>query len=192
MQRILVINGHPNEASFNFQIAQAYRKGVQENGDYVELINISQLKFSSNLRYGYQRRSELEPDLLDAFQKIKWAEHIVWVYPQWWGFMPAKLKGFIDRLFLPGLTFEMKDGSAKWEKLLRGKTAHIIHTLDYPIAYYRWVLGAPGIKVMKKQILGFVGIKTTAITYLGPIKNSNLRLRKRWIDKVHHLGRLKK
>lgn len=44
---------------------------------------------------------ELEEDLVKAQELIRWADHLVFVYPIWWGTMPAVLKGFFDRVFLP-------------------------------------------------------------------------------------------
>ena len=99
MKKILVINGHPNPESLNHALASAYVNGAQFSGAQVEYIVISELDFNPNLRYGYQQRTELEPDLLSAWEKIQWADHLVWVHPVWWGGIPAIMKGFIDRLF---------------------------------------------------------------------------------------------
>nr|WP_287423106.1 NAD(P)H-dependent oxidoreductase [Candidatus Brachybacter algidus] len=98
-KKILIINGHPNKESLNFGFAEAYKKGALESGAEVKEITIAQLKFNPNLEFGYQKRTELEPDLLESWEKIKWADHLVWVHPVWWGGLPAIMKGFIDRLF---------------------------------------------------------------------------------------------
>lgn len=83
MKKILIINGHPNKDSFNFALAKAYKQGALKNGATITQINISELQFNPNLQYGYQRRMELEPDLLDCLDKIREAEHLVWVHPVW-------------------------------------------------------------------------------------------------------------
>jgi NAD(P)H dehydrogenase (quinone) len=88
MKKILIINGHPNKDSFNSGLSEAYKKGVEKSGNEIKEIFIGELEFNPNLQFGYQKRTELEPDLKKAWEKIKWAEHIVWIYPQWWGFMP--------------------------------------------------------------------------------------------------------
>jgi putative NADPH-quinone reductase len=62
---------------------------------------------------------------------------LVWIHPVWWGGLPAITKGFIDRLFLPGMAYKYRDNSILWDKLLKGKTARIITTLDQPGWYYR-------------------------------------------------------
>jgi NAD(P)H dehydrogenase (quinone) len=107
-KKIVVINGHPNRGSLNFKLADAYKKGAESSGAEIKEIVITDLAFNPNLRFGYQKRTELEQDLLDAWKKIIWAEHLVWVHPVWWGGLPALTKGFIDRLFLPGFSFRYR------------------------------------------------------------------------------------
>jgi len=68
-KKILIINGHPDQESFNFGLAEAYKKGAQKSSAKVEEINIRDLDFNPNLQYGYRKRTELEPDLIDAQQK---------------------------------------------------------------------------------------------------------------------------
>lgn len=111
MKKILIINGHPDKKSFCYAIHNSYKKGVLNSNAILKEINISDLKFNLNLEFGYRKRTSLEADLLDAQEKIKWANHIVWIYPVWWGSYPAILKGFIDRVFLPGFAFQKRDNS---------------------------------------------------------------------------------
>ncbi len=66
MQKILIINGHPNPDSFNYGIAAAYKQGALTAGAEVKEIVVADLNFSPNLKFGYQKRTDLEPDLLDA------------------------------------------------------------------------------------------------------------------------------
>jgi len=150
---------------------------------------VRELNFNPNLAFGYQKRTELEPDLLEAWEKIKWADHLVWVHPVWWGGLPAITKGFIDRVFLPGFAFQYRDNSVWWDKLLKGKTAHIITTLDTPSWYYRFVYGRPSVNQLKKTVLGFCGIKPVKVTYIQPIRNSTIEFRNKWLGKVEMLGK---
>ena len=189
MKKIVIINGHPNSESFNFAIADAYKKGALSSGSEVQEIIIARLQFNPNLQQGYQKRTELEPDLLEAWEKIKWADHLVWIHPVWWGGLPAITKGFIDRLFLPGFAFQYRENSVWWDKLLKGKTAHIITTLDQPGWYYWLSFGRPSVNQLKKSTLGFCGVKPVHVTYLGPIKNSTDDIRKKWLIKIEELGK---
>lgn len=188
MKKILIINGHPNSASFNFAIADSYQKGAITSDAQVETITIAELQFNPNLEFGYQKRTELEPDLLEAWQKIQNADHLVWIHPVWWGGLPAITKGFIDRLFLPGMAFQYRENSVWWDKLLKGKTAHIITTLDQPGWYYRLFFGRPSVNQLKKSTLEFCGVKPVKVTYIGIIKTSNNSQRDKWLQKVYDLG----
>ncbi|MGV0830085.1 NAD(P)H-dependent oxidoreductase [Empedobacter brevis] len=191
-KKILIINGHPNKNAFNNGIAIAYKTGAENTGAEVKEIVIGDLQFNPNLQFGYQKRTELEPDLIEAWEKIKWAEHLVWVHPVWWGGLPAVTKGFIDRLFLPGFAFQYKENSVWWDKLLKGKTARIITTLDQPSWYYWLVYGRPSVNQLKKSTLEFCGIKPVKVSYIGVVKIATPEIRNKWIEKVVALGRKQK
>ncbi|WP_125723698.1 NAD(P)H-dependent oxidoreductase [Flavobacterium ustbae] len=188
MKKILIINGHPNLESFNFGIAEAYKNGAIASGAQIETITIADLNFSPNLKFGYQKRTDLEPDLLESWEKIKRADHLVWIHPVWWGGLPAITKGFIDRLFLPGMAFQYRENSVWWDKFLKGKTAHIITTLDQPSWYYRLVYGRPSVNQLKKSTLEFCGVKPVKVSCIGIIKSSNEEQRKKWLAKVYNFG----
>lgn len=188
MKKITIINGHPNKESLCFGIVEAYNKGAQSTGAEVREITLAEMSFNANLQYGYQKRIELEPDLLKAIEDIKWADHLVWVHPVWWGGVPALLKGFIDRTFLPGIMYQYRENSMLWDKLLKGKTAHIITTLDQPGWYYRLMYGRPSVNQLKKSTLQFCGVSPVKVTYMGIIRNSTDVQRAKWITKAEHLG----
>jgi putative NADPH-quinone reductase len=171
-QKILVINGHPTEGSLNHSLSVAYIDGANKSGAEVKLINVADLRFDLNLAGGYNYRIDLEPDLIRAWEEILWADHLVWVHPVWWGSMPAILKGFIDRLFLPGKAFKYRENSVWWDKLLTGKSAHIITTLHQPGWYYRLVYARPSINALRSSTLEFCGISPVKVTTLYVPKNS--------------------
>ncbi len=187
-KKILIINGHPDRESFNFGLAEAYRMGAVRSGAEVKVIAVSEINFNPNLQYGYRQRTDLEPDLHEAQEKIKWAEHLVWIYPVWWGSIPALLKGFIDRVFLPGFAFKKRENSVWWDKLLKNKSARIISTLDQPAWYYWLVYRQPSHHAMKKLTLEFCGIKPVRITTIGPLRLSKETFRNSWLKKIERLG----
>ncbi len=190
MKKILIINGHPDKESFCFALAESYKKGADLTGAECKLINLVDLDFNPILTFGYRKVSELEPDLLQAQRGILDADHLVFVYPNWWGTYPALLKGFIDRVFLPNFAFKYRDNSPLWDGLLKGKSARLIVTMDTPKWYYWLIFRRPGHNSMKKGILGFCGIKPVRITSFAPIKSSNHKERKQWIESVENLGKM--
>ncbi len=187
-KKIVIINGHPDKESYNYALAKAYKNGAIKSGAEVREIVIGELNFSLNLKYGYRKRTELEPDLLKSQETLKWAEHIVWVYPVWWGSVPAIMKGFLDRVLLPGFAFKKREGSVWWDKYFTGKTSRLICTMDQPTWFYRLINRAPSHHAMKKLTMNFIGVKSVKITAIGPLRLSKEQFRNKWLSKVTKLG----
>ncbi|MFM9910774.1 MAG: NAD(P)H-dependent oxidoreductase [Chitinophagaceae bacterium] len=189
MKKILIINGHPDKESFCFALADSYKKGADAAGGDCKLINLADLKFNPILTYGYRKISELEPDLIEAQKDILAADHLVFVYPNWWSTYPALLKGFIDRTFLPNFAFKYHTKGPFWDKLLKGKTARLIVTMDTPAWYYWLINKNAGHNSMKIGILKFCGVNPVKITAFATIKSSDDKERKQWLDEVEALGK---
>jgi len=189
MKHILLINGHPDKESFNHALAASYKKGALETDATIEEITITDLNFNPNLKFGYRKRTELEPDLQEALAKIKKADHIVWFFPVWWAGYPAIMKGFIDRTFLPGITFQPIKGKPFPEKLLKGKTSRLIITSDTPDWYDYLFMKRPAIRQFKKGTLEFCGITPVKTTFLSVIKSSTPEQRNKWLEKTYTLGK---
>jgi NAD(P)H dehydrogenase (quinone) len=187
-KRILVILGHPSAASLCGAIADSYIAGAKAAGQDVRLVRLGNLKFDPILHNGYNTIQPLEPDLVAAQESIVWAEHLVFIYPIWWGSIPAILKGFFDRLFLPGFAFKFRKDALMVDGLLAKRTAHLIATMDTPPWYYRWVYRMPGHNQMKRTILEFCGIKPVAVTSFGPVKDSTAQTRNKWLSRAYDFG----
>jgi NAD(P)H dehydrogenase (quinone) len=186
---IAIINGHPYAKSYCSALAEAYKNGAIASGSNVRSIDVGALTFEPNLKYGYHQRIELEEDLINAQETIRWADHLVFVYPVWWGTVPALLKGFIDRVFLPGFAFQSRPNSLLWDKLLKGKSARLIVTMDTPSWYSRWVYKNAIHHVVKHGTLKFSGVNPVKVTEICPIKTSTDKQREKWLADVEALGR---
>ncbi|MFD0673565.1 NAD(P)H-dependent oxidoreductase [Cohnella sp. GCM10027633] len=186
--RIAIIIGHPYPYSYCNALAQAYAAGARRGGAEVRILDLSRMSFDPNLKHGYTKRSELEPDLVAAQETITWAEHLVIVYPNWWGSMPAVLKGFLDRTLLPGFAFKTRPNSLLVDKLLKGRSARVIVTMDSPIWYYRLAMGNAGHRLMKKAVLNFCGIAPVKVTGIGPVKTAKRERLEQELRKIEALG----
>ncbi len=189
MKKIIVINGHPDKESFCFALAESYKKGAETSGVSCKLIHLIDLDFNPILKYGYRKISVLEPDLLQVQLDILNADHLVFVYPNWWATFPALLKGFIDRVFVPGFAFKYHEKGPFWDKLLKGKTARLIVTMDTPKWYYWLINKNAGHNAMKIGVLNFCGIKAVKIISFAPIKSSDNKKREQWLNRVEALGK---
>jgi len=187
VMKVLVILGHPRNPSLCSALANAYENGALAAGLEVEKIDLGAIDFDLDVHPVSPRDQPLEPDLEHALELIKWADHVTFIYPAWWGVGPARLKGFLDRILLPGFAFRERD-DGHFEGLLNGKTAHLITTLDMPPWVYRFIYRAPGHNAMKRSALGFCGITTTRILALGPVKDSEPVQRAQWLEQARGLG----
>ncbi|MFL5345782.1 MAG: NAD(P)H-dependent oxidoreductase [Hyalangium sp.] len=187
-KRILTVLGHPNLESYCAALHEAFASGAESAGANVQRLRLSELSFDPILKKSKALQQPLEADLLKAQEQIRWAEHLVFVYPVWWGNCPALMQGFFDRALVQGFGFRYTDEQLFWDKLLTGRTAEVIATLNAPVWYYRWVLRDSGIRSLTGPTLAFCGIKTTRITRIGPIKHFKDTRRRRWLEKARQLG----
>jgi len=170
--RVLVLDGHPDGASLCAGLAKAAAEAAQARGAEVRLIQLSAMNFDPNLAHGYKQRMEHEPDLAAFLEAVRWCDTFILVHPMWWGAAPAKLKGLIDRVFLPGIAFAYEGDGHFPKKLLEGRTARVLITADTP-PWYLWLgyrNGWPN--VLRRQILDFVGLKVTQLKVVGTIRDA--------------------
>lgn len=186
-KKVLIINGHPDKETFNGKMVQAYQTGAAQAQATVEVIHVTDLSFDPILWKGYKQIQELEPDLKKTWKLIQWADHLVFVYPTWWGSMPALLKGFIDRVFLPGQAFSIQPNGLPLGHL-KGKTARLLVSMDGPRWYYHLIAGSPGHKMMKRTILEFCGIKPVKLFEVNQLRTMSKNKRQHQLKLVEQLG----
>ena len=188
MKKILIINGHPEIKSLCTEIAMAYQKGAEYAGAECKLVHICELKFNPLLQLHQSPFIKTEQDILDVQKAIKNADHLVLVYPNWWGTYPALLKGFIDRVFTQGFAYNFRKKSLLHDKLLKGKSARVIVTMNSTKFNFYFRYGQPGHISMKRNILGFCGFRPVRITTIGPVKTAQEYKIKGWLRDIEHLG----
>lgn len=186
-KRVLVIAAHC-EGSFGLALTEAYVDAAKRQGHEVRLLRLDQLTFDPILHRGYQVIQPLEPDLEGAQADLTWAQHVTIAYPIWWGSVPALLKGFLDRVLLPGYAFKYEEGKRYPTALLKGRTAQLLVTMDTPPWYYKFMYRAPGIYQMKITTLEFCGISPVRTTMIGVVREFGQAQRDGWFAKVRKLA----
>lgn len=184
---VLIINGHPRRGSLSDAFEEAYAEGASEVAEVRQLV-LANLDFNPHVETPSPRNQPLEEDLDRARSFIEWADHLVFVYPTWWGTMPALLKGFLDRVLMPGFAFREVKGGTGFEGLLTDTSAHLITTMDTPGWVYRWLYGSPGHNAMRKATLGFCGIWPVRVSAFGPVRYSTADERQDWLETAHREG----
>ena len=171
--KILIILGHPSKTSLNGALADSYQEEAEAKGHEVRRINLGDLDFDPILHDGYNTIQELEPDLVAAQESMVWAEHIVLFSPMWWGAPSALLKGFIDRTILPGFGYKYHKNDPFWDKLLTGRSGHIIHTTDSPWIWAKFVIKNSDVHMLKREFLQFCGINPVKVTSINNLRGSS-------------------
>lgn len=188
---ILIIDGHPSRKSFTAAIAESYAKGARDAGAKVEILHLSELEFDPILHEGYREIMPLEPDLVRAQNLILEAKHLVFCYPHWWGSMPALLKGFIDRVFLPGFAFKYYTKGPFWDRLLAGRSGEIWLMSDSPRIYFLLKYWNSPVKWLKSATLDFSGIKPVKVHVVDRTRFLSEPERRRHLEKARKAGAAK-
>jgi putative NADPH-quinone reductase len=166
MTQALVLLGHAEKTSFNAALANAYADAFRGAGGSVKLVTLSDLVFDPILRGGHSGEQALEPDLLALRDAFEAARHVAWFFPTYWVSPPAVVRGLVDRLFLPGWAFRYDEGKAFPTRLLRGRSARVVATMDspafwYTLANHRAIHGAFVTGTL--SFVGFGPIRTTPL-----------------------------
>jgi len=184
---IAVVVGHPAKSSFCRALAAAYCEGAKDAGYAPVLMALSDMTFDPILHEGYRVDQPLEPDLVEAQKTIKAASHLVLIYPLWAGGMPALLKGFFERTFLPGFAYSESSGNMAGG-LLKGRSVRLVITMGMPAIVYRTYFGAHSLKALKRGLLGLCGLGPIRTTLLGGVEAAGQAGRDKWLERMRRLG----
>ncbi len=115
--RVLVLYAHPCPESFNAAVHEVVVGTLTKSGWEVDDCDLNAEGFSPVLteieRRGYHEEpANIEP-VKDYVARVKAADALVMVFPVWNFGYPAILKGFLDRVFLPGISFKLVDGKVR-------------------------------------------------------------------------------
>lgn len=189
MARITVIVGQPKQTSFCAALGEAYRRGAEAAGHECRLFVLGHMRFDPILHEGFDAKQALEPDLAEAQAAMLWAEHLVVIFPLWFGSLPALLKGFIERVFEVGVFIAKNPAATGYSPLMKGRSAHIVMTMGMPSLVYRFIFGAHALKMLKRNILGFVGYGPVRTTLYGRVEAAGGAQRAGWLHEIEALGK---
>jgi NAD(P)H dehydrogenase (quinone) len=190
---ILIILGHPDPASFNHAIAEAACDALRQAGHTVAFHDLQGERFDPCLPRQEIPQSSAVPDWLRLHcEELRTAEGIVIVHPNWWGQPPAILKGWIDRVFRPGVAYRFDEGDSGEGVpvgLLRARTALILNTSNTPEQREREAFGDPLEAIWKRCIFDLCGVSDVQRRMFSVVVTSSDLQRALWLDEVRNLVR---
>jgi NAD(P)H dehydrogenase (quinone) len=154
--RVLVIYCHPVAESFaaaaHATVVQALAAGGHEMTDVDLYAEGFDPVMSRQERLDYQTARNIRP-VRKYDDQLAAAEAIVLVYPAWWYGMPAMLKGYFDRVWLPGVAFDVTpDGRLLTERLQRIRRIIVVTTYGASWWMVRIALGDPTRKLVSRAV----------------------------------------
>lgn len=114
MTRALVVFAHPCEESFSAALRACVVDRLTKRGWQVDLCDLYAEGFDPVLsaaeRRGYQDVTANTLPVQNYVDRLRAAQVLVFVFPVWNFGFPAILKGYFDRVFLPGVSFRLENG----------------------------------------------------------------------------------
>ncbi|MFD1697023.1 NAD(P)H-dependent oxidoreductase [Roseibium aestuarii] len=156
--RVLVLYAHPVETSFNAALHREVVSCLTAAGHEVDDLDLYAEDFDPRLtreeRLGYHDLETNQTPVADYVRRVQAAEALVICTPVWNFGHPAILKGFFDRVFLPGVSFKMVDGKVR-PSLHNIRKLAVVTT--YGGARYRALLmGDPPRRIAKRVLRAII------------------------------------
>ena len=187
--KALIVYNHPYDGSYCHAILENAIAGIQEAGNEVDVIDLDKDGFnpvmSSADLLGFVKHTIVDEKAKEYAERLKTADHLVFIFPIWWELMPALTKGFIDKVIFPGSVYEYtKNGIGMVSKLDNLKSTTVITTMNTPKLMYKLVYGDAVKKAMIKGTLKKAGFKNVKWINFDMVKMNSDEKRKKWLEQV--------
>jgi len=152
--RVLLLYAHPDPASYGAALHAAALQALREAGHEVDDCDLYAEGFEAVLsrqeRVGYHDLASNTAPVADYVRRLQAAEALVLCFPVWNFGYPAILKGFFDRVFLPGVSFRLVDGKVRpnlWN------IRRLVAVTTYGGTRWRaWLMGDPPRKIVRRAL----------------------------------------
>jgi NAD(P)H dehydrogenase (quinone) len=193
---VLVVCAHPHADSFNHAITDAVERGLAAGGHHATTLDLYALGFTAAMspaeHLAYQAWAApapppaLDPMVAEHVAIVGRAQTIVFVYPTWWSQPPAILKGWLERVLLPGVSFTF-DGAGKVQPGMQHVKRIVgISTYGSPWTYVK-LMNDGGRRMVTRALRMSCGLRTPT-TWLGlyAVDTAGAEERKAFLDRVEH------
>jgi putative NADPH-quinone reductase len=189
--RVILVVAHPCSDSFTMSVADAARRGLEQAGHHVLMLDLYGLGFRAAMNLDELRAYRAEADAPDPVARehgelVREADVLVFVYPTWWSGLPAVLKGWLERVLVPGVAFEFDDKGKVQPAMQHVKRIVGISTYGSPWSYVKLV-NDNGRRMLMRALKLTCG-RHTGTTWLGlySIDTTGVCEREAFLDRVEH------
>lgn len=191
--KILIVLGHPDSSSFNHAIARAVRDDLRDAGHEVVFHDLYEEGFSPLLpTEEIPESGRIDERTQRHCEELSSADGIVIVHPNWWGQPPAMVKGWIDRVFRPGVAYRFEEGDGGEGipvGLLKAGAAVVFNTSNTPADRERTAFGDPLESIWRRCIFDLCGVTTFYRRMFSMVVTSTEEQRRDWIEEAKALCR---
>lgn len=187
--RTLIVFNHPYEGSYCNAILHAVHKGLQIGGHEVDIIHLDNDRFRPAMTKAdlkaFVDHQPIDPQVIDYSERLRQADHLIFIFPIWWDIMPAMTKGFIDRVLFPGVVYDHHPRGFGLVPLLDNlKSITMITTMNKPKLMYSLLIGNLIRKAMLKSVFKAMGYKNLRWISFTSVKRVSHEKRVRWLDNL--------
>ena len=165
--RVMVIFAHPLDDSYNGAIHRTIVTALRESGHEVDDCDLYAEGFnpvlSADERRNYHDEAVNQAPVAGYVQRLRSAEALIFCHPTWCFGLPAILKGFLDRVMMPGVSFTLDDGKVR-PALTHIKYLAAVVTYGRP-RYMVWWMANPPKRVYTRYLWWLTG-KNARRTFL--------------------------
>ena len=184
----LIIYAHPFNGSFCHTVKEKIIETLKEKGEDYNIIDLYEDKFDpvmsgDDLRL-YSKGETTDPNVDKYLDLLSQTSRIYLIFPVWWGVMPAILKGFFDKVFLPKRAYKYQKSGILKAMFPQIKKAVIFNTLGGPKLYHNLMLRFPVKRVVGNTTLKMIGVKKVEYVQFDSMKKSSDKLRKKWLKQT--------
>lgn len=185
--RTAIVFNHPYEGSYCNAILTAVTNGLRKAKQDVDLMHLDNDSFNPVMSQAdlkaFVAHQPLDPQVIDYTERLKKADHLIFIFPIWWDIMPASTKGFIDRVLYPGIVYDHHPRGFGLVPLLANlKNVTIITTMNKPGIMYSLLIGNLIRKVMLKSVFKTMGYKNLKWISFTSVKSRTQEKRVKWLD----------
>ncbi len=188
--RVYVIYAHPQDTSYNAALHRCVLAALRRAGHDVDDCDLYAENFQPALtaaeRAAYHTVGSNLAGIESYVARLRAAEALVICAPTWWYGMPAMLKGYFDRVWVPGVAFDLLlHGGAIKPGLTNIRKLAVVTTTGSPWWFMRFYMGNPGKRVLMRGLRRLLAprAKLDYLVHHG-IDTSTQASRERFLTKV--------
>ena len=186
--RSLVVYTHPDPSSYCAALRDKVVAGLTAAGHEVRVTDLYAEGFDP-LFTAAEHAAHLDvgahPHAAAHVADLQWCDQLVLVYPTWWSGQPAMLKGWIDRVWVRGATWELPAGGNRLQGRLRNVRSLVVVTTHGSSKWVNVLQGEPGKRTVSRTLRAVCHrrARTTWIALYG-VDRSSLEHRQAFLDAI--------